>query len=138
MGNNFKNKTYNLVDGGINNCIYMNKHIRVEGGCIMDSLDFDRFICLHFSTFIFILGVVGLVLNNKNLIYILIYVDLMFFGLVLHSIFISFLTHNPVGFIYSLFVISLAVVETVVGLSIFVLKFRYGAILTSQSLISTR
>jgi len=84
------------------------------------------------------MGVVGLILHNKNLIFTLIYVDLMFFGLVLHSIFISFLINNPVGFIYGLFVLNLAVVETVIGLSIFVLKFRLGSILASQSLISTR
>lgn len=80
-------------------------------------------------TNIFVLGLIGLFLWRKNLISMLISLEVMFLaanvGFILASIYID----DVAGFIFSLIILTLAGIEVSVGLALIILVYRrYGNI----------
>ena len=79
---------------------------------------------LSLGAAIFIIGVVGIFLNRKNIIVILMCIELILLAvninLVSFSIFISDLT----GQIFTLFILTIAAAEAAIGLAIIVVYYR--------------
>jgi len=76
------------------------------------------------STVIFLFGVVGLVLNKRNLLIILMAIELMLLGLNLNFIFFSVYLDDIFGQIFALYVLTVAAAESAIGLAIFTVYFR--------------
>jgi NADH:ubiquinone oxidoreductase subunit K len=79
---------------------------------------------LMLAFFIYILGLVGIFITRKNIILILISIELMLvainFSLVVFSIYFD----DMLGQIFSLFVLTVAAAESSIGLAILVIYYR--------------
>ena len=81
-------------------------------------------ILLFFSTTIFLFGILGIALNKRNLLIILMSIELMLVGLNLNFIFFSVYLDDIIGQIFALYVLTVAAAETSIGLSILILYYR--------------
>lgn len=88
------------------------------------SLIFCDFLTLiTFSFILFILGLVGIVLNKKNFLLLLLCIELMLIAIGLNFIFIS-LVINKLAQIFTLFVITIAATESSIGLGLLIVLYR--------------
>lgn len=79
---------------------------------------------LILSGIVFCIGVCGLFMNRKNVISILMSVELMLLAVNINFVAFSVHLQNIVGQIFSLIVLSIAAAEVSIGLAILVLYFR--------------
>ena len=73
---------------------------------------------------LFSIGVIGVVLNRKNLIFLMLSLELMLLAITLNFIFFSVFLHDSFGQIYALMILTLAAAESAIGLGILVVTFR--------------
>lgn len=83
---------------------------------------------LHF--FLFNLGLLGIIINRKNLILILISIELMLLSINLNFIFFSFYLDDVLGEIFSLIILTVAAAESAIGLAIIISFFRIRGTIT--------
>lgn len=81
-------------------------------------------ILLSCSSIIFLLGLLGLALNKRNLLIILMSIELMLIGVNLNFIFFSLHLDDLVGQLFSLYVLTIAAAESAIGLAIFTVYYR--------------
>ena len=79
---------------------------------------------LILSSLIFLLGVMGIFLNRKNVINILMSIELILLGVNINFIAFSYFSSDLVGQIFSLFILTVAAAEAAIGLAILVVYFR--------------
>jgi len=79
---------------------------------------------LTVATTLFLLGIWGLVLNRKNIIIMLMSIELMLLAINLNLIVYSMYLDDVVGQIYALFILTVAAAESAIGLAILVSYFR--------------
>ncbi len=79
---------------------------------------------LILSALLFTIGVCGMFMNRKNVITILMSIELMLLAVNINFVAFSVHLENIVGQIFSLFVLSIAAAEVSIGLAILVLYFR--------------
>jgi NADH-quinone oxidoreductase subunit K len=79
---------------------------------------------LSVNLFIFFLSMLGILNNRKNLLYILINLELMLLCLNLNFIMFSLYLDDIYGQIFSLFILTIAAAESAVGLAIAILFYR--------------
>ena len=79
---------------------------------------------LVINIFVFFLGCLGILNNRKNLLYILISLELILLCLNLNFSYFSFYLDDIFGQIFSLFILTVAASESAVGLAITILFFR--------------
>ncbi len=79
---------------------------------------------LTVAAILFTLGVFGIFLNRKNVIIILMSIELMLLAVNIN--FVAFSTHlgDIVGQVFALFVLTVAAAEAAIGLAILVVYFR--------------
>jgi NADH-quinone oxidoreductase subunit K len=85
---------------------------------------FSLNILLTVSTIIFLLGVLGLVLNKRNLLIVLMSIELMLLGLNLNFIFFSAYLDDIIGQIFAIYVLTVAAAESSIGLAIFTIYYK--------------
>ena len=73
---------------------------------------------------LFTIGVLGIFLNRKNIIIILMSVELILLAVNINLVAFSAYLHNVVGQIFAMFVLTVAAAEAAVGLAILVTFFR--------------
>jgi NADH-quinone oxidoreductase subunit K len=76
------------------------------------------------SAIIFTLGVAGIVLNRKNIIIILMSVELILLSVNLNLVAFSTALGDLTGQVFALFVLTVAAAEAAIGLAILVTFFR--------------
>tara|TARA_B100000242_G_scaffold253565_1_gene195950 strand:- start:177 stop:503 length:327 start_codon:yes stop_codon:yes gene_type:complete len=79
---------------------------------------------LILSSLIFLLGVTGIFLNRKNVINILMSIELILLGVNINFIAFSYFSSDLIGQIFSLFILTVAAAEAAIGLAILVVYFR--------------
>jgi NADH-quinone oxidoreductase subunit K len=79
---------------------------------------------LIISTLIFLLGVLGLVLNKRNLLIILMSIELMLLGINLNFIFFSLYLDDLMGQVFALYILTVAAAESAIGLAIFTVYYK--------------
>ena len=79
---------------------------------------------LTVATTLFLLGIWGLVLNRKNIIIMLMSIELMLLAINLNLIVYSMHLDDIIGQIYALFILTVAAAESAIGLAILVSYFR--------------
>ncbi len=80
--------------------------------------------CLFFSSLLFGIGLTGIFINRKNVITILMCIELMLLAVNTNFIAFASYTGNLSGQIFVFFVLAVAAVEAAVGLAILVMIFR--------------
>lgn len=77
------------------------------------------------SLVLFLVGILGFVLNRKNIILMLISIEMMLLAVTLLVIVSSFSFDDIVGQTYSIYIIAIAGAESAIGLGILVAFYRY-------------
>jgi NADH-quinone oxidoreductase subunit K len=79
---------------------------------------------LGLSSILFVLGVCGIFLNRKNLITILMSIELMLLAVNINMVAFSVYLGDITGQIFAIFVLTVAAAEASIGLAILVIFFR--------------
>jgi NADH-quinone oxidoreductase subunit K len=79
---------------------------------------------LTVAAILFTLGIFGVFLNRKNVIIILMSIELMLLAVVINLIAFSAYLQDMVGQIFAMFVLAVAAAEAAIGLAILVVYFR--------------
>ena len=79
---------------------------------------------LTVAAILFTIGVIGIFLNRKNIIVILMSVELILLAVNLNFVAFSSYLGNLVGQVFALFVLTVAAAEAAIGLAILVVYFR--------------
>jgi NADH-quinone oxidoreductase subunit K len=76
------------------------------------------------AAILFALGVLGVVANRKNLIVMLMAIELILLSVNLNLVAFSAYLHDLVGQVFAMFVLTVAAGEAAIGLAILVIYFR--------------
>ncbi|MFE8585748.1 MULTISPECIES: NADH-quinone oxidoreductase subunit NuoK [Sphingomonas] len=76
------------------------------------------------AAILFTMGVLGIFLNRKNLIVILMAIELILLAVNLNLVAFSAALHDLVGQVFAMFVLTVAAGESAIGLAILVIYFR--------------
>ena len=79
---------------------------------------------LTVSAALFVIGIFGLFLNRKNVIVLLMSIELMLLSVNINFVAFSSFLNDYVGQIFTLFVLTVAAAEAAIGLAILVCFFR--------------
>jgi NADH-quinone oxidoreductase subunit K len=79
------------------------------------------------SSIVFTLGVFGVFLNRRNIIIVLMSIELMLLAVNINFVAFSWFLKDLTGQIFSLFILTVAAAEAAVGLAILVVYFRNRA-----------
>ena len=85
-------------------------------------IDLSHFLIL--AAFIFIIGVVGIFLNRKNIIILLMAIELMLLAVNMNFIAFSYYLGDLAGQIFVFFILTVAAAEAAIGLAIIIIVFR--------------
>jgi len=76
------------------------------------------------SSLLFVISMAGIVLNRKNVIVLLMAIELMLLAVNLNFIAFSHFLQNNLGEVFVFFILTVAAAEAAIGLAIVVLVFR--------------
>jgi NADH-quinone oxidoreductase subunit K len=79
---------------------------------------------LTLAAILFTLGIFGIFLNRKNVIIILMSIELMLLAVNINLVAFSSFMHDMVGQVFAMFVLTVAAAEAAIGLAILVVYFR--------------
>lgn len=79
---------------------------------------------LTVGAILFVLGVSGIMLNRKNIIVILMSIEMILLGVNINLVAFSAFLHDLTGQVLAMFVLTVAAAEAAIGLAILVLYFR--------------
>jgi NADH-quinone oxidoreductase subunit K len=80
---------------------------------------------LAVAAILFTIGVLGIFVNRRNVIVILMSIELILLAVNINLVSFSVFLHDVVGQIFALFVLTVAAAEAAVGLAILVTFFRW-------------
>ena len=76
------------------------------------------------SAILFVLGVLGIFLNRKNIIVILMSIELILLSVNINMVAFSAFLGDLVGQVFAMFVLTVAAAEAAIGLAILMIYFR--------------
>jgi NADH-quinone oxidoreductase subunit K len=76
------------------------------------------------AAILFTIGVIGIFINRRNIIVILMGIELILLAVNINFVAFSVYQHNLVGQIFTMLVLTVAAAETAIGLAIMVVYFR--------------
>jgi len=79
---------------------------------------------MNLSITLFLIGLIGFVLNRKNLILLLISIELMLLAVAFMIIISSFAFDDILGELYAVYIIAVAGAESAIGLGIVIAFYR--------------
>lgn len=79
---------------------------------------------IKFNFLLFLMGIMGIVLNRTSLILILMSIELALLAINLNFVCFSIYLDDIIGQIFALFVLAVAAAESAIGLAIFILHYR--------------
>ena len=81
----------------------------------------------HFLTvaaILFTIGVIGIFINRRNIIVILMAIEMMLLAVNINFVAFSVYQHNLIGQVFTMIVLTVAAAEAAIGLAILVVYFR--------------
>jgi NADH-ubiquinone oxidoreductase chain 4L len=79
---------------------------------------------MNLSIILFLTGVLGFVLNRKNIILMIICIEIMLLAITFLILLASLIFDDILGQIYAIYIIAIAGAESAIGLSILVAYYR--------------
>ena len=79
---------------------------------------------MNLALFLFLIGIFGFILNRKNIILMIISIEIMLLAVTIIILINSFTFDDNIGQTFSIYIISIAGAESVIGLSILVSYYR--------------
>lgn len=92
------------------------------GGIIRMNIGLEHFLTV--AAILFVLGVFGIFLNRKNVIVILMSVELILLSVNLNLVAFSAHLNDLAGQVFAMFILTVAAAEAAIGLAILVVYFR--------------
>lgn len=89
---------------------------------MMNNINLEHYLIV--SAFIFTIGMTGLFINRKNVISILMSVELMLLSININFVAFSTFLNELSGQVFSILILTIAAAETAIGLAILVLFYR--------------
>ena len=96
----------------------------------------EHYLCL--STIPFTLGVFGIFLNRKNVITILMSIELMLLAVNINLVSFSSFLNDIQGQIFTIFVLTVAAAEAAIGLAILVIYYRNSGSISVEEINKLR
>ena len=93
---------------------------------------------LTFSAIIFSIGVIGIFLNRKNIIVILMNIELLLLGVNINLVSFSIFLNDLSGQIFTLFILTVAAAEAAIGLAIIVIYYRKSGTIRVEDINSLK
>ena len=93
---------------------------------------------LILSAIIFSIGVIGIFLNRKNVIIILMSIELLLLAVNINLVSFSIYLQNLVGQIFTMFILTVAAAEAAVGLAIIVMYYKNKASIDVEQISSLK
>jgi len=94
--------------------------------------------CLNFSSILFLVSIFGMFLNQKNILIMLMSLEMMFLSTSFIFIFSSIYLDDVLGQIFSLLILTVAAAESSIGLAILVVYFRIRNSITVELMNLTK
>ena len=94
--------------------------------------------CITVSTFLFLISVLGLFLNQKNILIMLMSLEIMFLSISFNLIFLSVYLDDLAGQIFALLILTVAAAESSIGLAILVVYYRIRSVITVELMSLTK
>lgn len=88
------------------------------------TMDVSLFHYLTLAAVLFTVGIFGIFLNRKNIIIILMSIELMLLSVNINFVAFSAFAHDLAGQVFTLFILCVAAAEAAIGLAILVVFFR--------------
>jgi len=88
---------------------------------------------MNFSLFLFLIGILGFILNRKNIILMIIAIEIMLLAVTLIVLISSYGFDDNAGQTFSIYIVSVAGAESVIGLSILVAYYRLRGTISLRS-----
>ena len=93
---------------------------------------------LNIAITLYLLGIWGIVLNRKNIIILLMSIELMLLSINLNFVTFSVFLDDLVGQVFALFVLTVAAAESAIGLAILVAYYRVRNIIAVEDVSMLR
>jgi NADH-ubiquinone oxidoreductase chain 4L len=88
---------------------------------------------MNLSLIIFLVGIIGFVLNRKNIVLMLISIEIMLLAVTFIILVSSFNFEDLMGQIYAVYIITIAGAESAIGLGILVAYYRLRGDITIEN-----
>ena len=89
---------------------------------------------LTLGAIIFTIGIVGIFLNRKNIIVILMSIELILLAVNINLVAFSIFLNDITGQIFTLFILTVAAAESAIGLAILVVYYRVRGSVTVENI----
>ena len=93
---------------------------------------------LTLAAIIFTIGIVGIFLNRKNVIIILMSIELILLAVNINLVSFSIYLQNLVGQVFTMFILTVAAAEAAVGLAIIVIYYKNKGSINVEQIDSLR
>lgn len=90
------------------------------------------------SLFLFLVSILGIFLNQKNILIMLMSLEMMFLSISFNFIFLSVYLDDIIGQIFALLILTVAAAESSIGLAILVVYYRIRSIITVELMSLTK
>jgi NADH-ubiquinone oxidoreductase chain 4L len=91
---------------------------------------------MNLALILFLIGILGFILNRKNIILMIIAIEIMLLSVTLLVLIMSYGFDDNIGQTFSIFIISIAGAESVIGLSILVAYYRLRGTISLKTALS--
>jgi NADH-quinone oxidoreductase subunit K len=96
------------------------------------------FFLIFFSFLMFFLGVLGIFITRKNIIIILVSIELMLLAVNFNFVIFSILLEDVLGQLFVVYTLTLAGAEAAIGLAILIIFYRIRGIITVNFVTSLK
>lgn len=97
-------------------------------------LSFNLMYVLYINMFIYFLGVIGLVLNRKNILITIMAIEILLLSININFVMFSIYLDDITGQVCVLFILTVAAAESGIGLSILVASYKLKHKITMEKI----
>jgi len=90
------------------------------------------------TTLLYLIGVVGLILNRKNMLLIIMAIELMLLAINLNFIIFSIYLDDILGQMFVLFILTVAATESSIGLAILIVFYRIKKTILIENILTLK
>lgn len=95
-------------------------------------INITYYLCLAF--FLFFIGIIGIILNKRSVLLILLCIEMILLAVNLNFIFYSTYLDDIIGQIFALYILTVAAAESAIGLALLVIYYRVHNNLSMDSI----
>ena len=89
---------------------------------------------LTLASIIFAVGIIGIFLNRKNIIVILMSIELILLAVNINLVSFSIFLNNLIGQVFTVFILTVAAAEAAIGLAIIVVYYRNAGTISVEEI----